>query len=111
MLGEAIERALAAGRALAQSTKQRQGFDAGFHPEGEDLGECGMYREAGDIVRELRHRGGADRADVERLVPHRAQDRHVPIVSPAVAADPDRELARLGAWRTAAHRSVEHLDP
>src|SRR5690349_21558513 len=106
---EAIEGSLAPGRALAQRPEERERLDAALHAEGEDLGHRRVDREAREVVRELRDRAGADRADIERLIADRAQHRLVALVGRAITADPDRELATLGAGGSAAHGRIEEL--
>jgi hypothetical protein len=61
-------------------------------------------------VHELGHRRGADRPDVGRLIADVAQQRFVCPIDDLVAADPDRELPRLGTLGAAADRSVKQVE-
>src|SRR5262249_27447544 len=65
----------------------------------------------GAVVGELRHRAGADGADVEGLIPDYLEKGNVLLKYLFVSANPDRELAALGAARAAADRRVEKMDP
>ena len=99
MLRQAVEGALAAGRALPQRLEERQRLDAAFHAQSEDLGKRRLDGEARGVVRKLRHGTGADRADVEGLIADRLQDGQVLVVGRAIAADPDGKLSGLSAFR------------
>src|SRR5882724_9009374 len=110
MLGQSIERPLAAGGTLAQRAKERQRLDARFDAQREDFGHGGMDREARDVVRELCYRGRAHRADIERLVTHRAEHGYIFVVARPIAADPDRQLAALRPAGTTTDRCVEEMD-
>jgi hypothetical protein len=110
LLGEAVEGALAAGRAVAQRLEERERLHARLHAEREDLGERGLHGEARRVVRELGDRARADRADVEGLVADRAQQRLAAPVGRLVAAHPDGEPAALRARHAAAYGCIEEID-
>ena len=63
------------------------------------LGQRRLDRVAGAVVHQLGHRAGADRADVLHLVAHRVQHVLDVVEHVLVAADPDRQLAAVGARR------------
>src|SRR5574341_1128005 len=73
VLGEPVEGALAARRALAQRPEQRERLHAALDPERENLGERRLHRKARAVVRELGDRARADRTDVEGLVSYGLQ--------------------------------------
>ena len=109
IVDQAVEGARAADRALAHGLQQRERIDAGFDAQREDLGQRGLDGVAGAIVDQLGDAPGADRADVDHLVADGVEHRAVLVEDGFVAADPDRQLARLRTGRSAAHGRVEQV--
>ena len=97
LVDQPVEGAPAADRAGAHRLPQRQRLDAALDAHGEDLGQRGLDGIAGAVVHELGDRAGADRADVAGLVADGVEHGLVLVEDRLVAADPDRELAGLGA--------------
>src|SRR4030095_15865849 len=73
---------------------------------GESLAHRLLNHVAAEIVHQLGDRGRADRTDIGNLVARRIEHRTIPLEDLLVAANPDRHLARVGAGRAAAHRTV-----
>ena len=111
LVDEHVEGPPATAVALAHRLPQELRRHPGLHPHAEHLGQHRPDGEARAVVDELGHRARADRPDVVGLVPHRLEQRPVPVEHRAVPAHPDRQPSRPRPDRPAAHRRVEYMRP